>query len=168
MSELLTTNQMKFIENQAIQNGQITGLQLMENAGLAVVNVIFDEWPELKKKFANAIILCGPGNNGGDGFVISRLLKEKGWAVQVFFYGSITKLPKDAKVTYKRWLQMGSVKSLSFRKTLKWSQFRNYDIVVDALFGTGLTRAVELPLEMPKSSSGRTRNFRLVSVCRQW
>ncbi|MCY4304086.1 MAG: NAD(P)H-hydrate dehydratase [Aestuariivita sp.] len=164
MSELLTTNQMKFIENQAIQNGQITGLQLMENAGLAVVNVIFDEWPELKKKFANAIILCGPGNNGGDGFVISRLLKEKGWAVQVFFYGSITKLPKDAKVTYKRWLQMGSVKSLSFRKTLKWSQFRNYDIVVDALFGTGLTRAVELPLEMPKSSSGRTRNFRLVSV----
>ena len=49
-----------------------------------------------------AVVLCGPGNNGGDGFVVARLLKGRGWAVEVFLYGDPERLPPDARVTYDR------------------------------------------------------------------
>ena len=62
------------------------GLTLMERAGTAVVDAIGTHWPTLKP--GNARVLCGPGNNGGDGFVIARLLTERGWRVQVVLCGN--------------------------------------------------------------------------------
>ena len=56
-----------------------------------------------------AVVLCGPGNNGGDGFVVARLLQERGWEVEVFLYGDEEKLPVDARVNYERWRGMGEV-----------------------------------------------------------
>ena len=53
------------------------------------------------------MVLCGPGNNGGDGFVVARLLRERGWEVEVYLYGDAEKLPPDAKVNYERWVEMG-------------------------------------------------------------
>ena len=55
------------------------------------------------------MVLCGPGNNGGDGFVVARLLHEWGWEVEVFLYGDPAKLPPDAKVNYERWIRSGWV-----------------------------------------------------------
>lgn len=69
----------------------------MKRAGQGVVDAIFEEWPDLKKTSHRAVVLCGPGNNGGDGFVVARLLKEWGWEVEVFLYGDADKLPSDAK-----------------------------------------------------------------------
>ncbi|MCP5075059.1 MAG: bifunctional ADP-dependent NAD(P)H-hydrate dehydratase/NAD(P)H-hydrate epimerase, partial [Rhodobacteraceae bacterium] len=103
MTELLTAAQMRAIETAAIESGEVTGLELMERAGRGVVEAVFEEWPELAKTSHRAVVLCGPGNNGGDGFVVARLLHDWGWEVEVFLYGDAAKLPPDARVNYVRW-----------------------------------------------------------------
>ncbi|WP_339641351.1 NAD(P)H-hydrate epimerase, partial [Jannaschia helgolandensis] len=74
MSELLlTAAQMRAVEQAAIDAGEITGLQLMERAGQGAVAAIEARWPVLARAPGRAVILCGPGNNGGDGFVVARV-----------------------------------------------------------------------------------------------
>ena len=109
MTELLTAAQMRAIEQAAIASGEVTGLELMERAGRGVVEAILEWRPELAKTAHRAVVLCGPGNNGGDGFVVARLLKEWGWEVEVFLYGDPAKLPPDARVNYERWGELGAV-----------------------------------------------------------
>lgn len=154
MTELLTAAQMRAIEQAAIANGEVTGLELMERAGRGVVEAIFAEWPELQAGSFRAVVLCGPGNNGGDGFVVARLLREWGWEVEVFLHGDADKLPPDARVNYERW--GGGAAPLS---ALDWPVLRVAAVAVDALFGTGLTRPVEPgvwgALEMALSASTR-------------
>jgi hydroxyethylthiazole kinase-like uncharacterized protein yjeF len=157
MTELLTAAQMRAIEQAAIASGEVTGLELMERAGRGVVAAIFEEWPELRATSHRAVVLCGPGNNGGDGFVVARLLKEWGWEVEVFLYGDPERLPPDARVNYERWLGMGEVVSLK-RGVLGEAVDRavteegadrfgypdpkrgRRTIFIDALFGVGLNR----------------------------
>jgi hydroxyethylthiazole kinase-like uncharacterized protein yjeF len=154
MTELLTAAQMRAIEAAAIASGEVTGLELMERAGRGVVEAIFAEWPELRATSHRAVVLCGPGNNGGDGFVVARLLKDWGWEVEVFLYGDPERLPPDARVNYERWRGMGEVNDLGFPVVraeafeAAWACVASLSkagngsnaIVVDALFGTGLTR----------------------------
>ncbi|WP_170782636.1 NAD(P)H-hydrate dehydratase [Ruegeria lacuscaerulensis] len=158
MTELLTAAQMRAIEQAAIESGEFTGLELMERAGQGVVEAIFEEWPELNRRGASpsrspgylrpdeedplrAVVLCGPGNNGGDGFVVARLLHGLGWAVDVFLYGDAEKLPPDARENYGRWVELGAVQHLSKQGALQ--NAAKPDIVVDSVFGTGLARPIE-------------------------
>ncbi|WP_109311417.1 NAD(P)H-hydrate dehydratase [Ruegeria sp. AU67] len=144
MTELLTAAQMRGIETSAIESGQVTGLELMERAGRGVVEAIFEEWPELAKTSGRAVVLCGPGNNGGDGFVVARLLKEWGWEIDVYLYGDPEKLPPDARTNFEKWRNKNQV---NFRRIdpapLEDDTFRfqpGTSLVIDGLFGTGLTR----------------------------
>ncbi|SPF76613.1 Bifunctional NAD(P)H-hydrate repair enzyme Nnr [Aliiroseovarius pelagivivens] len=148
MTELLTAAQMRAIEQAAIESGEVTGLELMERAGRGVVEAIFEEWPELAKTSHKAVVLCGPGNNGGDGFVVARLLKEWGWEVEVFLYGDAKKLPPDARVNYELWMDLGEVRSYSREETNHGTSSANSDLLIDGLFGTGLKRAVTQPEEL--------------------
>jgi hydroxyethylthiazole kinase-like uncharacterized protein yjeF len=141
MTELLTAAQMRAIEAAAIASGEVTGLELMERAGRGVVEAVFAEWPGLRAGSFRAVVLCGPGNNGGDGFVVARLLKEWGWAVEVFLYGTPEGMPPDARVNYERWVGMGEVRALSTTVDT-WDA----DLVVDALFGFGLNRGIDAEL----------------------
>ncbi len=163
MTELLTAAQMRAIEKAAIDSGQVTGLELMERAGRGVVAAIFEQWPALKQAAHRAVVLCGPGNNGGDGFVVARLLKEWGWEVELFLYGDPEKLPPDAKANYERWRILGDVSDLvpgalqeaqsrdlqsrtfaaSFRPSRRATNIGCTTVYVDALFGTGLARAFD-------------------------
>jgi hydroxyethylthiazole kinase-like uncharacterized protein yjeF len=155
MTELLTAAQMRAIEQAAIESGQVTGLELMERAGRGVVEAVFEEWPELAKTSHKAVVLCGPGNNGGDGFVVARLLKEWGWEVEVFLYGDAGKLPPDALVNYQRWVEMGEVKAWSLDR---FESLRSVSLLFDAVFGTGLDR--NLPSDVIEGFGvlvGRTR-----------
>lgn len=145
MTELLTAAQMRAIEQAAIESDEVTGLELMERAGRGVVEAVFEEWPELAKAPHRAVVLCGPGNNGGDGFVIARLLKDWGWEVEVFLYGDPEKLPPDAKVNYERWGALGEVANLVEQED-EHDFVAGVDLAVDALFGTGLGRGVEKDL----------------------
>jgi len=140
LTELLTAAQMRAVERAAIESGEVTGLELMERAGRGVVEAVFAEWPELAKAPNRAVVLCGPGNNGGDGFVVARLLKEWGWEVEVFLYGDAGKLPPDAKVNYERWREMGEVKAWNDGAIEDLLDDQANELVVDALFGTGLSR----------------------------
>ncbi|WP_050929994.1 bifunctional ADP-dependent NAD(P)H-hydrate dehydratase/NAD(P)H-hydrate epimerase [Aestuariivita boseongensis] len=142
MAELLTSDQMRAIEQAAMARGEVTGLELMERAGRGVVKAIFKEWPDLAQTAHHAVVLCGPGNNGGDGFVVARLLKEWGWTVEVFLYGDPTRLPPDAKTNHDRWFKTGEVGDLlaDFDTRKTW---QGADLAIDALFGTGLTRPLE-------------------------
>ena len=74
MADLLTAAQMRAVETAAMNSGEVSGLELMERAGTGVVEAVFRHWPELARRAHRAVVLCGPGNNGGDGFVIARLL----------------------------------------------------------------------------------------------
>ena len=140
MTELLTAAQMRAIEAAAIASGQVTGLDLMERAGAGVVEAIFEDWPALRATSHRAVVLCGPGNNGGDGFVVARLLKEWGWEVEVFLYGTPEGMPPDARVNYERWVAIGEVRGLEMSA---FYASPAADIYVDAVFGTGLSRPPE-------------------------
>ncbi len=162
MRELLTAAQMRAIEQAAIESGQVTGLELMERAGRGVVDAVFAAWPELAKAPHRAVVLCGPGNNGGDGFVVARLLKEWGWQVEVFLHGDAARLPPDAKVNYQRWKGMGEVRG--------WDPAEiedvRFDLMVDAVFGAGLSRAPDSIILEPLSNlytAGQTFD-RLVAI----
>ncbi len=145
MTELLTAAQMRVIEQAAIASGEVTGLELMERAGQGVVEAVFEEWPELRAGGRRAVALCGPGNNGGDGFVVARLLKGLNWEVEVYLYGDPERMPQDARVNYERWRGMGEVRDFS-DLTNPPSSF-GFALVVDALFGIGLSRPIDPPVD---------------------
>ncbi len=135
--KLLTEQQMRDTEHRAIASGQVTGLSMMEIAGCGVVEAMLQNNPQLAKGSHSAVVLCGPGNNGGDGYVVARLLRQQGWNVTVCHYGNIDKLPADAAHNAQLWLEAGSVQPLS---DMTAETVSGCDVVIDALFGTGLVR----------------------------
>ncbi|MEL7212584.1 MAG: NAD(P)H-hydrate dehydratase [Pseudomonadota bacterium] len=143
MTNLLSTAQMRAIEAAAMASGAVTGLELMERAGVGVVDALMHRWPEFAAAPHRAVVLCGPGNNGGDGFVIARLLAGQGWDVACYLLGQAAKLPPDARMNHDRWLQLGSVWSLEGQDPLI---LEGADLVVDALFGIGISRPLAEPL----------------------
>ena len=145
MAELLTAAQMRAIEQAAIDSGEVTGLELMERAGKGVVEAIFEEWPELAEASHRAVVLCGPGNNGGDGFVVARLLKECGWEVEVYYYGNPNSRPSDSEMSYEKWVAVDENWHWSYRGLQEFNIYDipRADVIIDAMFGTGLTRGLE-------------------------
>lgn len=135
MTELLTAAQMRAVEIAAMESGRVTGLDLMERAGRGVVEAVHAQWPSLRAGAFRAVVLCGPGNNGGDGFVVARLLQEAGWQVAVFALGPST--TADSATMRAGWT--GAVHGFA---DLTWDHFAPGPVVFDAIFGTGLTRPI--------------------------
>ncbi len=143
MTDLLTAAQMRATEQAAIESGRVSGLELMERAGKGVVAAVGEEWPRLAARPHRAAILCGPGNNGGDGFVVARLLRQAGWAVEAFLFGDPARLPPDARANHDAWRALGPVRPACTGDAA--ATMADCDLLVDALFGTGLTRPIESP-----------------------
>ncbi len=133
---MVTSAQMRAIERHAIESGAVSGLTLMERAGEGVVAAIRARWPGALR----VTVLCGPGNNGGDGFVVARLLREAGCAVRVLAAAGPDRMPPDAAENALRWLEGGVILPLT-RKALSDPDWGRSDVYVDAIFGTGLSRA---------------------------
>jgi hydroxyethylthiazole kinase-like uncharacterized protein yjeF len=141
MAAILTAAEMRALEQAAIASGEVTGLELMERAGRGVVEAILDEWPEIAGHRRRAVVLCGPGNNGGDGFVVARLLAERGWTVEVHAMAEPDAMPPDARTSAVKWLA-------AERRVVPLAKDTFYrsdpaDVYVDALFGIGLSRPLE-------------------------
>lgn len=134
MTELLTSAQMRSIEGAVIESGAASGLALMERAGEGVVAAILARWPEGIGGARRALVLCGPGNNGGDGYVVARLLAGRGWAVTL--WALAPPATPDAIANAERWAQTGPVTERLAPEAMQDA------VVVDALFGTGLMRPV--------------------------
>lgn len=126
---LFSVAEMYESDRLTIKSG-ISGIQLMESAGSAIVREIRKRWSPRK-----TIVLCGPGNNGGDGFVVARLLSQRGWSVRVLLLGDRAKLKGDAKTNSDLWPY--DIHTLS-PKGIEGAQ-----LIVDAVFGAGLTRDVD-------------------------
>ena len=88
---ILTIDEMYRADAAAMAAG-VPGLELMENAGRAITDAILERWQPCQ-----TVILCGPGNNGGDGFVVARLLAEQGWPVRLALLGEVSALKGDAR-----------------------------------------------------------------------
>jgi hydroxyethylthiazole kinase-like uncharacterized protein yjeF len=127
--EILTVAEMYAADKFAADHG-VPSLTLMEDAGRAVADEIEKRWNK-----RSALVLCGPGNNGGDGYVIARLLKSRGWNVRVVQLGDASALKGDAAVMAKRW--DGSTSPLTA------DCLKSAELVVDALFGAGLSRPLD-------------------------
>jgi len=139
VSELLTSAQMRAIEAAAFDSGDVTGLELMERAGRGVVTALLAQWPELADAPGQAAVLCGPGNNGGDGYVVARLLHARGWRVEVFALGEPERMSEEARTNRARWAALGAIGPLDPEAA---GEGARPDLMVDALFGTGLSRAI--------------------------
>jgi NAD(P)H-hydrate epimerase len=113
----------------ALATKSISIEQLMENAGRAVAQ-------EIVRRFGArpTLVLCGPGNNGGDGFVAARYLKQWGWPVRLALHGDRTKLPGAAATMADRWLDPVE------RLTL--DTLAGAELIVDGIFGAGLSRSL--------------------------
>jgi ADP-dependent NAD(P)H-hydrate dehydratase / NAD(P)H-hydrate epimerase len=127
---LLTVEEMYRADQGAVRAG-VSSLNLMEAAGEGVVRELRRRWPRARP----TLVLCGPGNNGGDGFVVARLLRAAGWPVRVMLLGERRSLKGDAAVNARRWPEAAA--------PLRADGLRQDDLVVDALFGAGLGRPLE-------------------------
>jgi NAD(P)H-hydrate epimerase len=128
--ELLTTGEMGEADRLAVAGG-VESLTLMENAGRAVAA----EAARMAGRGARISVVCGPGNNGGDGFVAARHLLDAGFNVSVALLGPRDALKGDAATMARRWT--GTVEPLAF------ASLDGAHLVVDALFGAGLSRPLE-------------------------
>lgn len=129
---ILSVEQMYEADRRAIEGG-VAGIILMENAGQGIAAHMEKGWDK-----CTVLVLCGPGNNGGDGYVVARALSEAGWPVQVAAYGDPKSLKGDAYAMYEKY--EGDVGG--------WSDIDldDVDLVVDGIFGAGFRG--DLPAEM--------------------
>lgn len=128
---VLTVRQLGEAERLTIATG-ITASEMMENAGAAIAREIGRRW-----SVRPVLVLCGPGNNGGDGFAAARLLAADGWPVRIALLGSREHLPGAARHHAELWT--------GICEPLALMHLDGTHLVVDALFGSGLDHAVEGP-----------------------
>jgi ADP-dependent NAD(P)H-hydrate dehydratase / NAD(P)H-hydrate epimerase len=126
---VLTTGAMAAVDRAAIAAG-IPGIDLMEAAGRAITRAIVDGFPP-----SRVLVVAGPGNNGGDGYVVARRLAAAGWPVTLAAFGDPAALKGDAALAAGRW--PGPVHPLRAAPDLPG------DLLVDALFGAGLDRPLD-------------------------
>lgn len=140
--KIVTAEQMQTLDRRTIQEAGVPSLTLMERAGAGVVSHMEDVFGRLSGK--TVTIICGKGNNGGDGLVVARLLAKKRAGVRVFLLTGEKDLSRDARTMYRRCIRAvgkSGVRTLGSVEPLK-TVLAESDVVVDALLGTGLSAPI--------------------------
>ena len=133
--KIFSTKQIKSWDTYTIERERITSLELMERASNVFVSWFIEQFPN---KTTPIYIFCGNGNNGGDGFVISRLLHQESYKVNVIAQALPIKRSKDNEVNLNAIHKISDLKILTLSNSDDFPSIENDSIVVDALFGTGL------------------------------
>ncbi|MCY4261143.1 MAG: NAD(P)H-hydrate dehydratase [Rhodobacteraceae bacterium] len=137
MTSIFTAAQMTHLESIHVAAGKNTWTGLMDRAAIAVVDA-------LRERFADGLperahVLCGPGNNGGDGYGIASSLHDLNLAVHLWHYGSADACSESARIMQGRWKKRGPVKPLA---SLEAGTVSPGDLVIDAVFGIGLNKPI--------------------------
>jgi NAD(P)H-hydrate epimerase len=138
--KILTAQQMQRIDRLTTERYSVPSLTLMENAGRRMVEFLSERFAPLERQ--RITILCGRGNNGGDGLVVARLLREQGLRPTVLLFAAPGKVSGDAAVNLGRLADPGMpdvIETPEAWQTIKAS-LRGTTLVIDALLGTGLTK----------------------------
>lgn len=125
--------QMKAADQYTIQKLEVPSLELMEHAAQACVQVLEDE----KVDLSHVCVVCGSGNNGGDGFAIARILQNNRYSVETFCVGNPEHYTEETQEQMHRLQECGG------KITYGMPQEDSYSVVIDAVFGVGLSRKVE-------------------------
>lgn len=128
-----TAAQIRALDRHAIDDLGIPGYRLMTSAGEAALTTLRSYWPAAQR----IVVLCGPGNNGGDGYVLARLARARRLEVQVIALSDPKSLSGDAQLAWQDFIAAGG-------STREWSDdcLDAAEVVVDAIFGIGLSRPV--------------------------
>ena len=142
--KVLTAAQMREADRLTTERYGIPSLELMENAGTAIAEFLREKFPDIASR--KILVLCGKGNNGGDGMVVARHLKNFGFTAVVFLFANPGSVEGDAAANMKRW-QQGLGELYVVTSEAEWESARaalaEADLIVDALLGTGLRGPVE-------------------------
>ena len=125
--------QMKAADQYTIQKLEVPSLELMEHAAQACVQVLEDE----KVDLSHVCVVCGSGNNGGDGFAIARILQNNRYSVGTFCVGNPEHYTEETQEQMHRLQECGG------KITYGMPQEDSYSVIIDAVFGVGLSRKVE-------------------------
>ena len=164
--KILTAAQMREIDRISIEKLGIPGMVLMENAGRNLLRLLEEKFPNLKRE--RVAVLCGKGNNGGDGFVIARHLNMRGHHPCVFLLAAPQSLKGDARTNYEILLQSG-LRPTPVRDMNGWlgvkSDLLRSTLLIDAILGTGLGGPVEgFYLEIIRDLNNSFASVPIVSV----
>jgi NAD(P)H-hydrate epimerase len=163
--KILTSQQMQRIDRISTERYGVPSLTLMENAGRGVVEFLESRFAPLAGQ--RIVILCGRGNNGGDGFVVARMLRDRGVRPRVLLLADPEKLSGDARVNWERLTASGApevVPDLAAWKRIL-PEIQDATLLVDALLGTGLSKPLEGSLlEVVRDINAAFAQARVVAV----
>lgn len=154
--KIFTAEQIRSWDQFTISHEPVSSVQLMERASVAVASWISDHCKNHKKM----VVFCGNGNNGGDGLAIARLLYLKGFDADVFVDDPKGRFSDDALVNLKRLRDFSGISVRKFSDIEQYS-FDDKTIIIDALFGTGLSRALEGKYKLLAEQLNRKENIRI-------
>ena len=140
--KIVTATQMQTLDRRTIVEARVPSLMLMERAGMGAARFIEQRFGPLSGK--RVTIVCGKGNNGGDGLVVARVLRQGRAIVTVLLLAPTSALSRDAAAMYRRWLRIGGTAATKPFRSVEQVQalLAGSDLLVDALFGTGLSTEV--------------------------
>jgi len=139
---IVSPAQMRAIDEHASSSAGIPLLALMESAGLAVATFVRDRLVESQPGDRRVAVICGPGNNGGDGLVAARYLADWAAAVPVYLLCRADALRGDARVNYERLVKLG-IRPTEVRSGADIPALDDVDMIVDAIYGTGFRAEIE-------------------------
>jgi len=141
----LTAAEMREVDRLTTERFGISGTQLMENAGKSVAEFVLHEVSlRFQSPVRSVVVLCGKGNNGGDGFVAARYLRQEIRHTSVLLFGPPAELKGDAALNFQRWRESGGETLVIENEAASqsaWQQIVAADVILDALLGTGLRGA---------------------------
>lgn len=147
MIPLYTTDQIREVDSFAINSLQVPGIVLMENASLEILKFIEIYTEKIKsKKFG---IICGKGNNGGDGMAVARHLINTGYPVKVIYLGNAEEMSEDCRINFRILKNIepanSKLKLFQFKSLSDLNKFKDCNIIIDALLGSGTAGKLKEP-----------------------
>ena len=134
--KIITAGQFRELDHYTIEHEPVASIDLMERASRAVTDAILRRFPEPR----HMIVFAGPGGNGGDGLAVSRMMLQAGWTIDVYLFNVTGKLNEDCATNLTRLREEPDAVITEVTAEFTFPELRSSDIVLDALFGTGLSK----------------------------